>query len=434
MRVPLLIISDAPSASSGLGRITRDLALGIHHNLPNEYEVATFGYGGSGDRNLPFIQYPIENMHEWFLPTLQDVWYNFAGTRKGAVLCVWDPARLLWFGRPDQKLWSRNKEMSEWLMTKPFEKWIYAPMDAEGPMGKLSIANAECLYGFDRIIAYSEWEKKVIEETYSEFDCKARDLIAIPHGIHTHVFHPRREADRRGVFRQDFGFVGNVLEDYEKIVGIVATNNTRKDYGLAIGALSEVNKEVPIRVFIQIDQVEKNWAIGTLLQDFNMIHRAFISVKLVSDDAMAKAYSACDLTLGIGPEGFGFPIFESLACGTPVIAGSVGGHAEHMDPEYLIKPDLTRLESVFNCVRPVYDPKKWAWKIKKALTRNDATPHRFLVGKSLLPPRLDWKNLWAAEWGPYFKRQHQRFQSPEPILVVPSNSPEMDTAPEARRT
>lgn len=434
MKTPLLIISDAPSASSGLGRICRDLALGIHHNLSDTFEVATLGYGGNGDRNLPFLQYPIENMHNWFLPTLEDVWYNFAGNRKGAVLCIWDPARLLWFARPDQKLWSPSAHMSKWLQGKPFEKWIYAPMDAEGPLGKLSIANAECLYGFDRIIAYSEWEKKVIEETYSEIDCKNRDLVAIPHGIHTRVFHPRREPDRCGVFRQDFGFVGNVLEEYEKIVGIVATNQTRKDYGMAIAALAEVNKEIPIRVFIQIDQIEKNWAIGTLLQDFNMIQRTFISTKLVSDDVMAKAYSACDLTLGIGPEGFGFPIFESLACGTPVIAGSVGGHAEHMDPDSLVKPDLTRLESVFNCVRPVYDPKKWAWKIKKALTRNQATPHRFTVDKSLLPPRLDWKNLWDAEWGPYFKRQSQRFQDSAEARDLPSNTLETDTAPADHRT
>lgn len=434
MKTPLLLISDAPSCPSGLGRICKDLATGIHHYLSDIYDVGTLGYGGAGDRRLPFPQYHIEGLHDFFIPTIKDVWENFSQGRKGAVLTIWVASRMLWFARPDNPVWLRDREMRKWLMSKPFQKWIYAPMDAGGPNDKLCQANAECLYGFDRIIAYSDWARKIIENTFSDEDCVQRGLVAIPHGIHAGVFHPHLEKNKRAIFRTEFGDDIPVFEDYEKIVGIVATNQTRKDYGMAIAALAEVAKDVPIRIFIQIDDLHRHWSIPNLLVDYNLAHRAIYNTGIVSDEVMAKLYSACDLTLGIGPEGFGFPIFESLACGTPVIAGNLGGHAEHMDPDSLMEPVGYRIESNYNCVRPVFDPKKWAWKIKKALTRTDTVPNRFTLQKTLLPPRLDWKNLWSAEWEPWFRKQHQTIESLEPFLVQPSNIPETGKAPMVHHT
>lgn len=433
-KTPILILSDDPSASSGLGRICRDLALGIHHNLQDIFEVATFGYGGCGDKTLPFFQYKIEGMNEWFLPTLRDVWENFSQGRKGVLLVIWDAYRTLWLSRPDQPIWSPDREMRKWLLNKPFEKWIYAPIDACGPNGKLSAPNAKSIMGYDRVIAYSEWAKGMLVETFGEQECSRRELVAIPHGIHTNVFHPRQEKGTRAVFRNELGFNGPVFEDFEKIIGIVATNQSRKDFGLAFAALAEVARDVPIRIFIQTDMLERHWALATLYEDFGLLYRGITNMSVVPDEVMSKIYAGCDLTLGIGPEGFGYPIFESLACGTPVIAGSYGGHAEHMDSDSLLQPDMFRLEGTQNTVRPVYDPKKWAWKIKKALTREEKPSNRFQLQKSLLPPRLDWKNLWAAEWEPHLRKLHGKLAHPEPIPAPPNNILEIGTAPEAHHT
>lgn len=434
MKTPLLLISDAPSCSSGLGRICKDLALGIHHHLSDIFEVATLGYGGPGDRRLPFHQYTIEGMHDFFIPAIKDVWDNFAAGRKGAVMTIWDASRLLWFARPDNPAWCPDREIRKWLLSKPFQKWIYAPMDAAGPNNMLCCENAETLYGFDRILAYSDWARKIIENTFSDEDCAQRDLVAIPHGIHTSIFHPHLEKNKRAVFRTELGYTGAVFEDYEKIVGIVATNQIRKDYGMAIAALAEVNKETPIRIFIQIDDLGRHWSIPKLLEDYKLLHRTVVNSGIVSDEVMAKLYSACDLTLGIGPEGFGFPIFESLACGTPVIAGSYGGHAEHLDDDMIINAEMHRVEGIYNSVRPVFDPNKWAWQIKKTLSRQDNTPNRFTLQKSLLPQRLDWKNLWEKEWEPWFRKQHQTIGQSEPFLAQPNNIPDIGMVPAGHHT
>ena len=42
------------------------------------------------------------------------------------------------------------------------------------------------------------------------------------------------------------------------------------------------------------------------------------------------------------------------------------GQAEHLT-ENMIEPSAYRLETPYNCVRPVYDSAKWAYRIKKVL-------------------------------------------------------------------
>jgi len=405
-RCPLLIVGDAPSAITGLGRITRDLAVNIHERLSDIFDCATMGYGGTGDRSLPFPQYTMEGMKDWFLPTLTDVWKNFAGDRKGVVLTIWDASRLLWFARPDNPRVSPDKEMRDWLLTKPFEKWGYFPMDALGPNGRLSYPLYQTITGYDKAIAYSEWARRMIEKTFGHQESEKRSLVALPHGIHTSVFRPLM-VDKTKVFHERLNFPGPRIELGEQIIGIVATNQARKDYGLAIQAVAEVAKDRPVRLFIQTDVLERHWSIPTLLYDYGLMHKAIVNCAPVSDETMAMLYSACDLTLGIGAgEGFGYPIFESLACGTPVVTGDYGGQAEWMDKAYLLPPKMLRLEGLYNCVRPVFEPSFWARQIKVALGVKKGTR------TSLLPEGLDWSNLWPR-WEAALRERHAAMRQEE---------------------
>ncbi len=385
-RTPLLLLGDAPSCTSGLGRILRDIAVRIATDLSDTYRVATFGYGGHGAKDLPFFQYAIEGMDNWFLPTLPDVWEDFAEGQKGIVLTIWDPSRLLWLARPDNASWCPDPRMRKFLLTHPFKKFGYFALDALGPHGRLSRMLKETMQGYDRVLAYSEWAKRMIR---SSFDAEQRikmDIDQLAHGIDTSVFYPQLPSP--SIFEQ-IGFKGRPLARDEKVIGIVATNQARKDWGLAIEAIAQLDPSLHVRIFIQTDVLERHWSIPALLMDFGLLDKAIVNGVPVSDDIMAQIYSTCDLTLGIGAgEGFGYPTFESLACGTPHLTGNYGGHAEHLPDEFMIEPVAWRWEGPYNSERPVHDPKRWAYRIAKAVRQQKR-------GHSLLPAHLDWRHLWA---------------------------------------
>ncbi len=357
----------------------------IATDLSDVYRIASLGYGGPGTKKLPFVQYSIESMQNWFVPNLPEVWEDFAEGEKGILISIWDPSRLLWLARPDRPEWSPDPRMRKFLLTKPFEKWGYFALDALGPHGKLSCMLKETLLGYDRVLAYSEWAKRMIQASFDPDERSRMDIDALPHGIDTSVFYPR--TPNHLIFEQ-IGFHGPAIAAYEKVIGIVATNQLRKDWGLAIEAISLLDPSLPIRIFIQTDTLERHWSIPALLYDFGLMEKAIVNAVPVSDDIMAQLYSVCDLTLGIGAgEGFGYSTFESLACGIPHLTGSYGGHAEHLPREFMIDPIDWRWEGCYNSRRPIHDVRKWAFRISKMLR----SPQR---GQSLLPEHLDWNPLW----------------------------------------
>ena len=195
---PLLILSDAPSASSGLGRICRDLATRIHQNMGDVCKVATLGYGGPGSCKLGFPQYVIEGLSDWVVPTLPEVWEDFAGEQKGAILSIWDASRLAWYAQPERSAQlAAEPVLRNWLTKAPFKRFGYFPIDAEGPNGKLSFPLRQTLLGFDRVLAYGAWAKDLIERSIGEEEADLRHLDYLPHGIDTSVFYERDRAQCR---------------------------------------------------------------------------------------------------------------------------------------------------------------------------------------------------------------------------------------------
>jgi glycosyltransferase involved in cell wall biosynthesis len=399
---PLLIISDAVSAQTGLARIARDISTRIHQNINDVYRVATFGFSAPGDCTLGFPQYTAEGVDDWVLPQLPEVWQNFAGEEKGIVMCIWDPSRLGWFAVPgshDKMGEHRYRSMRKWLEKPPFEKWLYCPVDAGGPNDRLTFSIMKTLFGFDRIIAYSSWGADLIERTMSTEESKARDLCSLPHGIDTKVFSPSPDRKlARSVFPTITGASSIVtktkaVREDEVLIGIVATNQARKDWALGVHAAAILADKMKVRLWVHTDVLTRHWDILSILIDYGMLgERTFVSTGHIPDQQMAEAYSACDVTLGIGPEGFGYPIFESLFCGTPCVHGNYGGAPEHMDRECLVEPVAFREEGCYNQVRPVYKAEDFAAAVERVLDKQITRPND-----------LDWENLWPR-WEAWFRR------------------------------
>lgn len=393
VNIPILLVSDSVSSPTGLARITRELALRIHANLSDTFEVATCGPGGTWSKKFPFKQYPVF-VQNWTIPELPGVWYDFAGDRKGIMLFVWNASWLEWVSDPDIL---PDGDLKTFLKSDRIEKWIYAPIDGAGADGKLVKSQAKMFNGFNRVLAYTKFGANVIDRTCGWLEGTTPYL---PHGTDETVFFPRDRKEARACFIEKVVQKGvGLIADDILLCGCVATNTPRKDWGLAFETCGELLKRgVNVGLWAHTDRFQKAqvWDLLALADEFGMRLRTIFTNGNLDDDAMSWAYAACDVTLGIGSgEGWGLPNSEALACGVPCITGDYAGAAEFTPEAFKIKPAAFRLDGYYCNKRPVFHAKDWADKVIEVV--------EWMKGKPKIPLLLQqyaWKNCWPAweEW------------------------------------
>lgn len=375
--IPLLFLSDSPHLTSGLARITKDLAT-IASRLP-QFRVGVLGRGGYGTSQLPFMQYNFPESAGWGEEYLELVWRDFTkGTDgRGVLFTVWDLSRLGWLMNPI----GIGGTLGDLLRNKPFQTWAYAQIDGHGIGGRLTAQCADTLNRFDRPLAYTLFGKQVMEQSIG------REVDWIPHGFNERIFKPRgKEAGR--------GMLG--VEEDQILVGMVATNQVRKDWGTAFGAIAQLkNKIRKLKFWAHIDVPDRHWNLMALAEDFGLQKTVHVTYSgQYSSEQLSYLYSACDLTILPSSEGFGYPIVESLACGVPVVHGNYGGGAELVpSQEWLVEPTATRLEGPWNVVRPVWSPNDWADRMEHVLELGERPEQEFCTGAV---EHLQWKNLGSV--------------------------------------
>lgn len=417
--IPLLFIGDSPSLSTGLARIGRDLAT-LTSRLP-QFRVAYLGRGAGADTNagiadsrLPFFQYTYQPTaaDQWGESVLADVWRNWSRGERGVIMTIWDLSRLTWFGNPID---TGNAALYETLTSDQFERWGYFAVDAEGPGegGALPQMLSEALAGYDRVLAYSRFGKRVLEATLrrpraTTFSGEAVDWL--PHGYVHEAFQPRDRAQARLRFMGG-ACIGTAAPDV-RLIGCVMANQPRKDWGLWARSMKLVCDRLPnVGLWAHTDSIDRYWDLRILMDEFGLTTRTLVTLDNPSDEEMSWRYSACDLTVlpSLG-EGFGYPIIESMACGVPVIHGNVAGGAELIpDTPLLVEPDMFTMDTRWCVMRPVFSPERWAQAIVDTL----------MYGPMAIPSRqfpefvqhLRWSELWPRAWEKWFVRGAEQFES-----------------------
>ncbi len=364
---PLLIIGDGPSLKTGLARIGRDLA-SLTAQLP-EFRVGYLGRGGLGSRQLPFAQYFMHESDLWGNENMMDyVWRDFAGDKPGIIFAIWDASRLGWLSCGD---WIARRRETVKL-------WNYCPVDSVGPGGVLTRAERLTLMGFDRILAYGEYGAEVLTKTVGA------GVDWLPHGINADVFVPRdKVASRAGMFGAN-----------DKVMGMVATNQARKDWGLAAQVLAKLPDW---KAWWHIDTGVRHWDIDELIAAYGLQNRIKVTIAgSLSDSDMSYFYSMCDVTILPSAEGWGFPIAEALSCGVPVIHAPGGGDWG-LPTVRIIRPISQHLEGIHNRFRPTFAVKDWVRAIE-SWPRPSAEECRESV------KHLDWAGtLWTGRWAKWIK-------------------------------
>jgi glycosyltransferase involved in cell wall biosynthesis len=347
---PILFLSDSPESHTGLGRVCRDLAC-LCATMP-EFRVGVLGRGSIGRRKFPFAQYSYPASAQWGEDYLAGVARDFFGGDHGIVITNWDISRLGWLANPRteslQALYGAGRN---------YALWLYTPVDSEGVGGPLGAECQQILPGFDRVLAASEWGCELLRNSGRP------DADWLPHLVDTRIFKPYMDRKVPGWILEK-GSARNLIMGWDPddiILGCVMANQSRKDYPVAFHTAQLLAREYGkrFRFWLHIDQMIGYWNVYALAADYGIQDSLQVTIGL-SDAQLALRYSACDCTILPSPEGFGFPIAESLACGTPCVVVNYAAGQELVDERMRVAPFGYRIDTIFNVRRPVMDERDFA--------------------------------------------------------------------------
>lgn len=351
LNTPLLFLNDAPDHHTGLARIGRDLA-SLACTLP-EFRVGYLGLGGVGRRKLPWMQYSFPSDADFGQHHIQEVWHDFAGEEHGIIMSLWDASRMLWFGQPQSQ---PNQALRVFLGEgRSFQKWGYFPIDSTGPNGiSLSGGMTSAVMGYDRVLAASEWGGEVLRQS------GRGDVDWIPHGLWLDKFKPDNRA-RLLMRRSADAPVESVIE-----IGCNMSNQARKDWPVAFEAAAILRQHYGnrFRFWAHTDALIRHWNLYALAADFGVSDCTDITMEL-SDEQLALRYSACDCTmLPSGGEGFGYPVAESMACGTACVVPDYAAAQELVPEVWRVRPVTYRIDTIHNVQRCVLNGHGFAEAMK----------------------------------------------------------------------
>lgn len=397
-RIPFIVFGDGPRLHSGLARIARDVAVRL---FAEEEELG-----------IRVLQVGLDKPGGWHWQAWD--FYGFQQTQKdcgrAALEQVTEELRLEHDQEPiilgifdPSRLYDLTRAVETHLDYIPHEDhlqakiWGYLPIDSHNVQEMIGGPAAELTHNLDRVLAYGPYGAGVLKRTLDHIrhrGPRAHNSVSwLPHGLEPGVFVPTHFDAADPAWKDWY----RLLPPEALVVGCVATNQGRKDLGLlfAAGAQLRLMGE-DVALWLHTDLMVKDWSIVQLAQDFLFPKdRIFVSTEPITDQQLAGRYAWSHVTLapGLG-EGFGYPIVESLACGTPCVHGNYAGGAELLPPMWRVEPVAWRLESCYALQRPVFDPAVVATVLRVAATHKRQDPDACRAYCSGSVEHLSWKSLW----------------------------------------
>lgn len=374
--IPVLVLSDGPSQPSGLGRIARDLTSLLHkHSELLGVRVGQLGFYHDPDTTWPWPVWKILDEGHFGQDDVKRTWWRFAGEKPGVIFTIWDPSRCYGIMQEAESL--------------PVRMWGYFPIDGVNARGGIGGPAGEVLKRYDKAIGYGKWGAEVISRV------GGREKVPyLPHGIDLKTFQgPPRT------------FHGATIPWEKPYVSAVMTNQPRKDLGCLFQAWSLMKQERPdLKFWLHTDIEIRHWSVPELAMVYGLNGPDLTVTTEMSDEELAGLYSQSLVTmLPSGGEGFGYPIVESLACGTPSVAYDGAGGAELIPvKEWRVPAKAVRLEGNYAIERPVFDPQIWARRALWAIDTVEREPEVVAAYCRGAVAHLDWTYL-EGRWVSLFR-------------------------------
>lgn len=245
------------------------------------------------------------------------------------------------------------------------------------------------------IVAMCDYGEKLLREA------GYKNISKIYHGVDTEIYKPSEKTKEE--CRTALGFAPN-----DFVISMVQMNRTgRKDIPRQLEALSifrQQNPDIPLKLYLHtlLNQNDGDKLIELInlngLQDITRTPPERDYVLGFSEEEMSRVYQGSDVVLhASNSEGFGFPIIESMACGTPVIAGDTTSMTEILKPtpEFLVKQKDFQWIGTIPAKIPTIDQEDVVRKLELA-SRTDLEKYKYKLSE-YAKEKYDWK-LILKQW------------------------------------
>jgi glycosyltransferase involved in cell wall biosynthesis len=253
---------------------------------------------------------------------------------------------------------------------KSIKSWIYAR-----PMLHMVSRRA------DHIFTVSEYSKRQVVE---HLGVDPGHITVVYIGAGPHIF-PEDHDLARDQTNRTFGFTG----PYVLFVGNLKSS---KNTGGLIRAFAILKNrlQVPHRLLIIGDDQAGRPAMMKLSRDLGL-DSSVVFVPHTDGDRIRSAYSGAELTaLPSFQEGFGLPVLESMACGTPVACSRAaslpevaGRAAEYFDP-WDVESIAAAIEKVLSSSDRACELRNLGLERAKLFTREASTERHIAVYRQFL--------------------------------------------------
>lgn len=194
--------------------------------------------------------------------------------------------------------------------------------------------------GIDRlakIITVSEWSKKEIVEY---FGLPSEKVVVIPNGVELERFRPLQTPADKQLLDNWLNRVLNIKAPYLLHVG---PSEPRKNVLTLVRAFAELKQRCRIPHMLVLAGAHGRHATAVAQEiERQGIANAVVKTGSVDDAALVNLYNGADLLIFPSLyEGFGIPVLEAMACGTPVVTANVTALPEIVGDAALLVDDPT---------------------------------------------------------------------------------------------
>ncbi len=292
-----------------------------------------------------------------------------------------------------------------WALKKPITRHIpWIPIDTQNVSEKII-----------KVVKDTPMQIAMTKHGQKELEGAGLSPEYAPIGFDPEIFHPK--PDQGQEFRESMLWADGLKPDEMFLIGSVGLNyaDDRKGFVILLQAFKEFRKDHPeARLYLHTQACKKEQGInyGKIANELGLMEyigwpdQAQFWLGQYTPETVASMYSGFDVfCLPTRGEGFGMPVVEAQACGTPIIVTENTSGPELRKSGFLIHTDG---DGYVYTGRNTWRIQPKPSEVAKSLgDMRMATDRSDMLTPEVISARVQeysWPNVWKNHWGPIIEK------------------------------